>query len=139
MALYRKIKGQDTKVASNGIVYHNDLEGRNSYGAHSIDSIRKLPEKLTTINTRLKNLEDGKVSKDQIASREEAGLIWGWQTEKAGKPIFHIWTRKPEDIPEPEITENEYNGLTYMFASNNPCEIEENDSNGLTYKFGGNI
>lgn len=70
MALYRKIKGQDTKVASNGIIYHNDLEGRNSYGAHSIDSIRKLPEKLTELKSKSKANEEAITQ--EISNREQA-------------------------------------------------------------------
>ena len=133
MALYKKIKGQDTKIADNSIVDHSQLTGRDAYGAHPISAIRKLPEKLTTINTRLKNLEDGKVSKDQIASKETPGLLWAYEENGS----FYIWTRSP--IPfEPEIIENDAGGLTYEFASEAPATVEENIAGGLTYRFGGN-
>ena len=58
MALYRKIKGQDTKVADNGIIDHSQLTGRDSYGAHPISAIRKLPEKLTELKSKSKEIED---------------------------------------------------------------------------------
>lgn len=47
MAIYKKIDGQDSKIAEKSIIDHSQLSGRNAYGAHSIQAIRGLPEKLT--------------------------------------------------------------------------------------------
>lgn len=52
MAIYKKIKDKDVKVAENSIVDHSQLTGRDAYGCHGIQSIRKLPEKLTELKTR---------------------------------------------------------------------------------------
>lgn len=57
MAIYKKINGKDTKIADNGIIDHNQLANRNVYGAHSIDSIRKLPEKLTELKNKSIEIE----------------------------------------------------------------------------------
>lgn len=63
MSIYKKIDGQDVTVAENSIKYHNQLLGRNVYGAHRIQDIRGLPEKLTA---------NKKAIEDEVAAREAA-------------------------------------------------------------------
>lgn len=61
MAIIRKINGKDVVVAEQTIVSHDDLQGRDSYGAHPISAIRKLPEKLHALKERDSELE-GKIA-----------------------------------------------------------------------------
>lgn len=70
MALYRKIKGQDTKVADNGIIDHSQLSGRSSMNAHPISAIRKLPEKLTELKN--KSIANQEAITQEIYNREQA-------------------------------------------------------------------
>lgn len=52
MSIYKKINGNDIKVAENSIVDHSQLSGRSSMNAHPISAIRKLPEKLTELKNK---------------------------------------------------------------------------------------
>ena len=73
MSIYKKINGHDVKLADNGITNHNDLGGRNSYGAHNIPAIRGLPEKLTFLKTKIEeNTESISKNSDDISANTRA-------------------------------------------------------------------
>lgn len=52
MAIIRKIDGENQIVADKSIVSHEQLTGREAYGAHPISAIRKLPEKLHALKEK---------------------------------------------------------------------------------------
>lgn len=130
MAIYKKIDGKDRQIANNSIITHNQLEGRDVYGAHKISAIRGLPEKLTL-------LKNGKVDKDQIATEEIAGIVWAWEDEKDNKPMFHIWLKNPLDV-EVHTEENEQGGVSYIISATSNYTTEENSAGGISYQIGEN-
>ena len=83
------------------------------------------------IKGRLINVEENKVDKTQIASREQAGLSRLWEDSKH---VFHIWTMNP-DVVNTVITENPEGGETYDIRTLN-YRIEPNTAGGETYIFG---
>lgn len=58
MSIYKKIKGQDTKIAENSIIDHSQLSGRSTLNCHPISAIRNLPEKLTELKTKSIEIEN---------------------------------------------------------------------------------
>ena len=52
MAIIKKIDDQNKVLAENTKIDHSQLSGTNSYGAHSISAIRKLPEKLSALKKK---------------------------------------------------------------------------------------
>ena len=52
MAIVKKFKNKDKVIAEKNIIDHNQLANRDQYGAHSISSIRKLPEKITALKDK---------------------------------------------------------------------------------------
>ena len=52
MSIIRKVNGKNEILAEKSIIDHSQLSNRDSYGAHSISSIRKLPEKLTALKNK---------------------------------------------------------------------------------------
>ena len=70
MSVIKKIDDQKRVVANKSVIDHSQLANRNAYGAHSIDAIRKLPEKLTALKNKDTELEN-KID-DEIAARVEA-------------------------------------------------------------------
>ena len=87
MAIYKKIKGEDTRVASNGIIDHSQLSGRDGYGAHPISAIRRLPEKLTE---HKKAIQDQKDALDQeIIDRKAAVQLEQEARENADTSIIN--------------------------------------------------
>lgn len=58
MSIYKKINGKDKKVADNSVIDHSQLTGRESLNAHPISAIRKLPEKLTILKSKLQKIGD---------------------------------------------------------------------------------
>ena len=57
MAIIKKVDGKEITFANKSVIDHNQLTNRDAYGAHSISSIRKLPEKLTKIKNDINNLD----------------------------------------------------------------------------------
>ena len=58
MSIVKKVDGKNITFADKPIIDHNQLIGRENYGAHPISAIRKLPEKLTEIKKKIVELED---------------------------------------------------------------------------------
>jgi hypothetical protein len=65
MAIYKKIQGRDQIVADKSIVSHEQLSGREAYGAHPISAIRKLPEKLHALKEKDEELSNRITAHDQ--------------------------------------------------------------------------
>ena len=84
MSIYKKINGQDTKIASNGIVDHSQLTGRNAYGAHSIQAIRGLPEKLTA---NKKAIEDETTAREAAIEQEREERIQAIKDEADARAL----------------------------------------------------
>lgn len=49
MSIIKKVDGNEQVIANKSVIDHSQLTNRDAYGAHSISSIRKLPEKLTKL------------------------------------------------------------------------------------------
>lgn len=58
MAIIKKVLDKDVVIAGQPIIDHNQLAGRDGYGAHPISAIRKLPEKLYALKEKDKELDD---------------------------------------------------------------------------------
>lgn len=74
MSIYKKINGQDTKLANNSVLYHNALEGRDAYNAHKISSIRGLPEKLTLLKQKDAEIQQNLANEIDRAERRENSI-----------------------------------------------------------------
>lgn len=70
MSVIKNVDDQKTVIANKSVIDHSQLSNRNAYGAHSIDAIRKLPEKLTSLKNKDVELEN-KID-EEIANRVEA-------------------------------------------------------------------
>ena len=70
MAIHKKIDGEDKVIANNSIIDHNELSGREAYGAHPISAIRKLPEKLHALKEKDNELERKLVEHDTEADKK---------------------------------------------------------------------
>ena len=57
MAIIKKIDDQNKVLAENTKIDHSQLSGTNSYGAHPISAIRKLPEKLSALKNKTQELD----------------------------------------------------------------------------------
>ena len=57
MAIIKKIDDQNKVLAQNTKIDHSQLSGTNSYGAHPISAIRKLPEKLSALKNKTQELD----------------------------------------------------------------------------------
>ena len=58
MTLIKKYNDRPEVIANKSVIDHNQLANRNQYGAHSIDAIRGLPEKLTKLKNKDIALEE---------------------------------------------------------------------------------
>lgn len=56
MSIQKVYNNENKIIANKSVVDHNQLANRDQYGAHSIGSIRKLPEKLTSLKEKDKEL-----------------------------------------------------------------------------------
>lgn len=74
MAIYKKIDGKDQIVANKSIVSHEQLSGREAYGAHPISAIRKLPEKLHALKEKDDELSNRITAHDEEVDREVARI-----------------------------------------------------------------
>ena len=57
MTLIKKYNDKPEVIANKSVIDHNQLTNREQYGAHPISAIRGLPEKLTKLKKRRKELE----------------------------------------------------------------------------------
>jgi len=73
MGIVKKVDNQIKEIANKSVIDHSQLSNRNAYGAHSIDAIRKLPEKLTSLKDKDTYL-DTKIDAE-ITSRIEADNV----------------------------------------------------------------
>lgn len=66
MTLIKRYNDKSEVIANKSVIDHNQLANRNQFGAHSIDAIRGLPEKLTKLKNKDIELEEkiGKQSTD---------------------------------------------------------------------------
>lgn len=58
MTLIKKYNDKPEIIADKSVIDHNQLANRNQFGAHSIDAIRGLPEKLTKLKNKDIELEE---------------------------------------------------------------------------------
>ena len=58
MTLIKKYNDRPEVIANRSVIDHNQLANRNQFGAHSIDAIRGLPEKLTKLKNKDIELEE---------------------------------------------------------------------------------
>lgn len=58
MTLIKKYNDKPEVIANKSVIDHNQLANRNQFGAHSIDAIRGLPEKLTKLKNKDIELEE---------------------------------------------------------------------------------
>ncbi len=58
MTLIKKYNDRPEVIANKSVIDHNQLANRNQFGAHSIDAIRGLPEKLTKLKNKDIALEE---------------------------------------------------------------------------------
>lgn len=75
MSIVKQINNKIATYANKGIVDHNQLTGRNSYGAHPISAIRGLPEKITSIKENINNLNTSISSINIQADSNNPGQI----------------------------------------------------------------
>lgn len=126
MSIVKKVDGKNVTFADKPIIDHNQLIGRESYGAHPISAIRKLPEKLTEIKKKIAELE-GKtgVTKEYVDAGdrdtlEAAGTYTDNHIKNVNEKITEIET-KAERINlaenQGELTFTNYNGEQTSFRS----------------------
>lgn len=65
MAIIKKIDGNTQVIADKSIISHEQLSGREAYGAHPISAIRKLPEKLHTLKEKDEELSNRITAHDE--------------------------------------------------------------------------
>lgn len=56
MSIIRKVNDKPQVIAEKSVIDHNQLANRDQYGAHSIASIRKLPEKLNALKQKAEEI-----------------------------------------------------------------------------------
>lgn len=74
MSVIKNVDDQKTIIANKSVIDHSQLANRNAYGAHSIDAIRKLPEKLTSLKNKDKELDD-KITQERTERIEGDELL----------------------------------------------------------------
>lgn len=57
MAIIKKYNNEEKVIANKSIIDHSQLSNRDAYGSHPISAIRKLPEKLTDLKEKDKDLQ----------------------------------------------------------------------------------
>ena len=109
MAIYKKINGQDTKIAENSIVDHSQLTGRSSMNAHPISAIRKLPEKLTELKN--KSIENSEAIEAQAKAIKDNTDAIAKNTQDIDSVATHASGIKLEsDLSSGEFIFTDYNG-----------------------------
>lgn len=58
MTLIKKYNGKEEIIAEKSLIDHNQLANRNQFGAHSMDAIRGLPERITKLKQKDNNLQE---------------------------------------------------------------------------------
>ena len=84
MSIKKKVNGTEQEIANKSVIDHSQLDNRDAYGAHPISAIRKLPEKLSKLQSnieeeaRIRKEEDDKLNarvdkeiEDRIAADEQ--------------------------------------------------------------------
>lgn len=72
MALIKKYKGKEEVIANKSVIDHNQLANRNQYGAHKIEAIRGLPEKLTQLKVKDVELQEQvNTNKENISTNSD--------------------------------------------------------------------
>ncbi len=104
MSIIKKVDGEQKIFANKSIIDHNQLANRDQYGAHSISSIRKLPEKLTDIKDKINQLDTKIDDLDVDKLKEQVNIIEANLNEDISK------------TKQIDIIENETNG-TFTFTN----------------------
>lgn len=133
MSIVKKVDGKNITFADKPIIDHNQLIGRENYGAHPISAIRKLPEKLTEIKNKIIDLESKTgVTKEYVDTGDRdtlaaAGTYTDNHIEKVNEKINNINEKiatietKAEGINlaenQGELTFTNYNGEQTSFRS----------------------
>ena len=126
MSIVKKVDGKNITFADKPIIDHNQLIGRENYGAHPISAIRKLPEKLTEIKNKIVELEDKSgVTQEYVDTKDRDTLTTATtytdsHIENVNEKITTIET-KAEGINlaenQGELTFTNYNGEQTSFRS----------------------
>ncbi len=126
MSIVKKVDGKNITFADKPIIDHNQLIGRENYGAHPISAIRKLPEKLTEIKNKIVELEDKSgVTQEYVDTKDRDTLTTATtytdsHIENVNEKITIIET-KAEGINlaenQGELTFTNYNGEQTSFRS----------------------
>ena len=126
MSIVKKVDGKNITFADKPIIDHNQLIGRENYGAHPISAIRKLPEKLTEIKNKIVELEDKSgVTQEYVDTKDRDTLTTATtytdnHIKNVNEKITTIET-KAEGINlaenQGELTFTNYNGEQTSFRS----------------------
>ena len=126
MSIVKKVDGKNITFADKPIIDHNQLIGRENYGAHPISAIRKLPEKLTEIKNKIVELEDKSgVTQEYVDTKDSdtlatANTYTDNHIKNVNEKITTIET-KAERINlaenQGELTFTNYNGEQTSFRS----------------------
>ena len=65
MGIVKKISGKEQEIANKSIIDHSQLSNRDAYGAHPISAIRKLPEKLSKLQSNIE--EEARIREEEVA------------------------------------------------------------------------
>ena len=98
----------------------------------SIDKIgsASLDTTAQTLSGAVNELNTNKVSKTQIATENQAGLVYAWEDENG----FHIWLTNPQEVVY-TTEQNAQGGLTYKIKTLDYTE-QQNAQGGLTVEIG---
>ena len=122
MTLIKKYNDRPEVIADKSVIDHNQLANRNQFGAHSIDAIRGLPEKLTKLKNKDIELEE-KIDKQSTDLSE--------LTEKVNEVESKASQIDITENADSTFTFTNYNGDTKTIQSgflpdNDTLELKDN-------------
>lgn len=65
MSIKKKVNGTEQEIANKSVIDHSQLDNRDAYGAHPISAIRKLPEKLSKLQSNIE--EEARIREEEVA------------------------------------------------------------------------
>lgn len=108
MSIQRLFNNKNKVIANKSVIDHNELANRDQYGCHTIQAIRKLPEKLTELKNRdLELTEKIDTASSELESQLEA-------IEANANAINEV----KENAQKIDIIENQEDG-TFTFTNYN--------------------
>lgn len=138
MAIKKVINGKEVTIADKSIVSHEQLSGREAYGAHPISAIRKLPEKLYELKEKDQKLESQiEANSNQVKKAVdfviEENLKLHNEFEKASQSVSNI----EENVNKVkfEISEDE-NTVTFTGVDNKDVSFRvgnDVDNDSITF------